>query len=157
MIRTKVAVSVDRPIEDVWRYLGDVERHTEWTDMTISRRLDDGPLRVGSRVLGQVALGPFKPTWTYEVTELEPMRRFSYRTVEMGSLGMDGSIELAAEGPSRTRVENEVVVSTAGVLRLLEPLLRGEITRNEAAETMRLKEKLEAGASARPPEAMAQA
>jgi uncharacterized protein YndB with AHSA1/START domain len=147
MIRTKVSVTVNRPLEEVWRYLADVERHPEWTDMTVSRRLDEGPLQVGSRVYGQVALGPFKPGWTYEVRELEPMRRFVYRTVAHGALSMDGVIEVVAEGQQATRIDNQVDVMLHGPLRLAEPLLRAEIRRNEEAETARLKEKLESGAA----------
>jgi hypothetical protein len=47
-------------------------------------------------------------------------------------------------------VDAVVEVRTRGVLRVLEPLLRGEITRNEAGELDRLKAVLEREAARTP-------
>jgi hypothetical protein len=47
------------------------------------------------------------------------------------------------EGPESARVDYLVEVKTHGLLRLVEPLLRGEISRNESAELTRMKEQLE--------------
>ena len=57
---------------------------------------------------------------------------------------MDGSIRLAPAGPGVTKVDYHVDIRTRGVLRLLEPLLRGEMAGNEARELDRLKARLEA-------------
>jgi hypothetical protein len=60
---------------------------------------------------------------------------------------MDGRITLTPQGSDATRVDYLVEVRTRGLMRLLEPLVQGEISRNEAAEVTRLKERIEAGAS----------
>ena len=143
MIRVETSTTIDRPVEDVARYLADIERMTEWTDMTVSRRLTDGPLRDGSRAYAEVAMGPVKFGWTYQVSDLEPIGGFTYKTVSRSALGMDGHLRLTPLTSNRTRVDYLVEVRTRGLLRLLEPLFRGEIARGESAEIGRLKARLE--------------
>ncbi|WP_448613839.1 SRPBCC family protein [Modestobacter sp. URMC 112] len=69
-------VDVDAPVEQVWDVLREVERWPEWASTVISvRRLDDGPLAVGSRVRVEQ---PRIPATVYAVTELEPGRSFTW-------------------------------------------------------------------------------
>ena len=144
MIRVERSVIINRPPEVVGRYATDIDRQTEWTDMTVSRKLTDGPVRAGTRAYAEVAMGPVRLGWTWEVTEVDPARGMSYRTVSNSALGMDGSLRLSPSGDAGTRVDAVVEVRTRGLLRLLEPLVRGEIARNEAGELDRLKAILEA-------------
>jgi uncharacterized membrane protein len=145
MIRIERSLIIDRPVEEVGRYVADVERQTEWTDMTASRKLTEGPLRPGTQVYAEVAMGPIKLGWTWEVIDFDPVRGMSYRTISKSALGMDGSLRLSPHGPTTTRVDAVVEVRTRGLLRLLEPLMRGEIAPNEAGEFDRLKAVLERG------------
>jgi uncharacterized membrane protein len=145
MIRVERSLVINRPAEEVGRYVGEIERQTEWTDMTQSRKLTDGALRPGTQAYAEVAMGPIKLGWTWEVIDFDPARGMSYRTISKSALGMDGSLRLSPQGPTTTRVDAVVEVRTRGLLRLLEPLLRGEIARNEAGEFDRLKAVLERG------------
>jgi uncharacterized membrane protein len=144
VIRVETSATIDRPVEDVARYVADIERMTEWTDMTVSRRLTDGPTRAGTQAYAEVAMGPVKLGWTYELTDVGPTGGFSYKTVSRSALGMDGHLRLTPVTPDKTRVDYLVEVRTRGLLRLLEPLFRGEIARGETAEIGRLKARLEA-------------
>lgn len=143
MIRVETSTTIDRPIEDVANYVADIERMTEWTDMTVSRRLTGGPLRAGSQAYAEVAMGPVKLGWTYEISRVEPTGGISFKTVSRSALGMDGHIRLTRLAPDRTNVDYLVEVHTHGLLRLLEPLFRGEIAKGETAEVGRLKARLE--------------
>ena len=147
MIRVETSVTIDRPVEDVARYLADIERMTEWSDMTVSQRLTDGPTREGTRAYAEVAMGPMKLGWTWQVTDLQPSGGFGFKTISRSALGMDGRIGVTPQGPGATKVDYSVQVHTHGPLRLLEPLFRGEIARNEAAEVTRLKARVEATAA----------
>ena len=147
MIRIDTSVTIDRPVEDVARYLADIERMTEWSDMTVSRRLTDGPTREGTRAYAEVAMGPMKLGWTWQITDLQPSGGFGFKTISRSALGMDGRIGVTPQGPGATKVDYSVQVHTHGPLRLLEPLFRGEIARNEAAEVTRLKTRVEAPAA----------
>jgi uncharacterized membrane protein len=148
MIRSETTTVIHRPAAEIVAYVADIERMTEWTDMSASRRLTDGPTRAGTQAYAEVALGPMKLGWTYEITDFDPVRGYGYRTISKSAIGMDGRVSLTPQGSDATRVDYLVEVKTRGLLRLLEPLIRGEISRNEAAELTRLKEHIEGGASA---------
>jgi uncharacterized membrane protein len=136
MIRVERSVVINRPAEEISRYLADIGRQTEWTDMTVSRQLTDGPVSKGTQAYAEVAMGPVKLGWTWEVTSFDPVHGMSYRTVSKSALGMDGSFRLTPRGLDSTAVDAVVEVRTRG-------LLRGEIRRNEAGELDRLKQVLE--------------
>ena len=69
---------------------------------------------------------------------------FAFKTITRNALGMDGSIRLTPSGPTTTKIDYHVEILTRGLLRVLEPLLRSEMARNEAGEMDRLKARLEA-------------
>ena len=143
MIRVETSATIDRPVEDVARYVADIERMTEWTDMTASRRLTDGPTRDGTKAYAEVAMGPIKLGWTYEIQDTDANGGFAFKTITRNALGMDGSVRLTPATPGSTMVDYRVDIETRGLLRVLEPLLRGEMAGNEARELERLKARLE--------------
>src|SRR5687767_1433815 len=71
-----ITVEIAAPVERVWGVLTDVEKWSEWTETVTSvTRLDEGPLRSGSRAkINQ----PKVPETEYVVTELETGRSFTW-------------------------------------------------------------------------------
>ena len=70
------SIDVEAPVDRVWEVLRDVERWPEWASTVTSvRRLDDGPLAVGSKARIEQ---PKIPPTEYVVTELEPGRSFTW-------------------------------------------------------------------------------
>ena len=72
----RIHVEVAAPVERVWEVLSDIDRWSEWTEsVTSARRLDEGPLRTGSRAeLSQ----PRIPKGVWTVTDVEPGRSFTW-------------------------------------------------------------------------------
>ena len=73
-----VSIDIQAPADRVWSIMSDIRRWHEWTpSITSIRRLDEGPLRVGSRAMVRQ---PRLPPALWRVTELEEGRHFSWVT-----------------------------------------------------------------------------
>jgi uncharacterized protein YndB with AHSA1/START domain len=81
-VEQSTTIDVEAPVGRVWEALSDVERWPEWAPTVTSvRRLDGGPLAVGSRVRVEQ---PRIPPTRYVVTELEPGRSFTWMATGPG-------------------------------------------------------------------------
>jgi uncharacterized membrane protein len=128
--------------ERVWEVLSDVEYWPEWTEsVTFARRLEDGPLRPGSRTrLKQ----PRLPEAEWVVTELEPGRSFTWVSTGPARNTARHDIEALPGGGSRVRLGFE----SAGLLgALVGRLYGGMIKRYIGMEAEGLKRRAESGAS----------
>jgi hypothetical protein len=94
-------IDVEASVEQVCEMLCEVERWLEWASTVTSvRRLDDGPLAVGSRVRVEQ---PRIPPTEYVVTELEPGRTFTWVATDRGVRTTARHL-LEEMGNGRTRV-----------------------------------------------------
>lgn len=76
--------------EQVWALLVDVERWPELNkNITAARRVDEGPLRVGSEA---IIKQPRQPSYRWRVTELAPGRSFTWQTSSGGVTTVGGHI-----------------------------------------------------------------
>ena len=135
------SIDIDAPADVTWAVMSEGEQWPEWTaSVTSVKRLDKGPLRIGSRAL--IRQPRFPPAvWT--VTTLEPGRRFVWRS---GMPGMwvygDHAVEAVATGTRAT-----LRLSYDGPLaRLLGRLTRGITNRYLDMEAAGLKKQSEENA-----------
>jgi uncharacterized protein YndB with AHSA1/START domain len=141
MIHYTAEVDVARPAADVFAAVNDIAGWTAWTDMRDVQAVGTGPIHVGSSGTFRMPKGPFKGPIRYEATAIDPDRRVVYF---MTHPAFDWEAVIAVE-PDGTgsRLSTSGNFRLHGWRRLLEPLVRGEITRGEAAELDRLKAILE--------------
>jgi uncharacterized membrane protein len=95
----KLTTNVKAPAERVWEQFVDVER---WPQMTKSisevRRLQSGPLRVGSEA---IIKQPGLPRARWQVTELDPGHSFTWQTSN-GGVTTAGSHVVEGNGSEST-------------------------------------------------------
>jgi carbon monoxide dehydrogenase subunit G len=143
MVAYSTDTFIDRPPEQVFPYITDPGQHAAWMDVAEARALDGQPAKVGSRVAAVVAWGPIRLNTEWEVSELEPDRRYGFRTTR-GPMDWAGAFTIEPEGTG-SRVASSGAVEFRGFLRLLQPLMAGEVRSGEARELRRLKALVEGG------------
>jgi uncharacterized protein YndB with AHSA1/START domain len=78
----RISIDIDTPPERVWQVMSEVERWHEWTpSVTSIKRLSDGPLAVGSKL---VIRQPKFPPALWKVKEIEPDKGFVSESVAPG-------------------------------------------------------------------------
>ena len=141
MIRYSSTHTINRPPPVVFAALLDPARYGEWTEMQGTTWDGDGPVRVGTTGSFRMSSGPFAGALSMEVVELQPDRRFVAR-VTHPKFDWISTADLEADGAT-TRMTYAGEIRFRGVQRLLEPFIRGEVSRGEAKEVERLKALLE--------------
>ena len=137
------SVEIARSPDDVFSYVTDPSRLTEWQESLVSARPEGGgPPAVGSKVITTRRVGRGERTMTMEMTEISPPRSWAVR-------GIDGPIRAIVNGTvepldgARARVTIELDFEGHGIGKLLVPLVvrrqaKGELPRNAQLLKQRL-------------------
>ena len=143
------SVEIDRRPEEVFAYVTDPSRFTEWQDAVVSARLhEDGPTGVGSKLDLTRRMGKREQSMTSEVTEWSPPRSYAFRVLDgpVRAIGK-GAFEPLGGG-DRTRFTFELDFEGHGIGKLLVPLVVRRQAKKELPESHEnLKRKLEGGSA----------
>jgi len=122
-------VHIEAAVEQVWRLTLDIEAWPTMTPTVTSvERLDEGPLRIGSRARIKQP-GQSARVWT--VTELLPNERFAWQTKALG-VRMTGTHRLER---SSTGCRNVLGIElSGGPARAMEMLLGKQLRKTIATE-----------------------
>jgi len=145
MIHAEVSIVINRPLEEVFAFLSDLENNLKWRSGQIeAKKTSVGPIRVGTtyrmvnNVLGRRIEGEG------EVTEYEPNRKFT-------SIGRSGYLPLEAQRvfepvEGGTRVTFVLKAEPGGFFKLAEPLVATLAKRRVEMDAANLKDMMEAQA-----------
>ena len=145
MIHHESTVHVKQPVEQVFTYLAEPQKLALWQSNLVSMEpLTAGPLHAGSRFREVRVLRGRQSKIDSEVSDFEPYRRLATRT--LGQPHVTVSYALRAENGG-TRLTHEFTMETAGMMRLLEPVISRSIGKESDADLQRLKQLLESSRS----------
>jgi uncharacterized membrane protein len=123
MASESVTIDIAAPPERVWQVVTDVEDWPRWTaSMSAIKRLDDGPLRMGSRARIKQ---PGLPVLVWEVTELDEGTSFTWVTHTPGVASTAAHLVSATANGSRLTLS----VTWTGIFGGLTGALMGKRTR----------------------------
>jgi len=120
----KETLDVDRPLEDVFAFIGDFANTKDWDPgVTNASKITDGPIGVGTRYHVDVVFGGRTLPMTYEVTAWDPPNRVVLRGEGSTVTAVDDIRFEATQGGTRIRYSADLRLK--GVLKIAEPFFKG--------------------------------
>jgi len=141
------SVEISRSPEDVFAYVTDPTRLSEWQESVVRSKSSETPPRQGTRAEVTRRIGRREMTQSAELAELNPPTSWVVRGLDGAVRGdVDGRIEPLDDG-ARSRVTIELDLQGHGIGKLLVPLVVRRKAQDELPRNMqKLKERLESAA-----------
>ena len=128
-MNTKTSIVIDRPIDEVFAYVSNVENMPRWVSGVRRVRLLSKKVKAGARFSAEYAQGVRNSAIDFQIVEFDPPRRFA-ATAERGpfSFPFRGTFEFRAVGDA-TEVTSNVETGEESLATRLANLLFGPIVR----------------------------
>jgi uncharacterized protein YndB with AHSA1/START domain len=146
-VRYETQTTIDRPIDDVFARLADLDSYRTWMHRTglfrRSGQTSDGPRGPGTAYFDATRMGTFRG----QITDYQPPSRIGFReTLRLfGSDRMEARSEYLLEAQDRTTVHHIAEGELFGLMRLMKPVA-ALMARSERTRTVKsLKRSLESG------------
>jgi uncharacterized membrane protein len=144
-VDVQTSTVIARPCAEVSAFASNPDNAPRWYENIRSVRwVTDPPLRVGSRIAFVAHFLGRELSYTYEVMELVPDRRFVMRTAE-GPFPMETSYEWEATGPSSTRMVLRNRGEPRGFSVMVAPFMAWTMRRANTKDLAALQALLEGG------------
>lgn len=142
MIALKHSVIINRPVEEVFRYVINSENAPKWKSRLLKvKRTSQGPVGVGTTEIHVGKILGWRPETKVEITAYEPDKKVGFKTVS-GPLSAKGEITFeSVEGG--TKVTITAGRQPSGFLKLIGPLVAGVAQKQLETDLVKLKEVLE--------------
>jgi uncharacterized membrane protein len=136
------SVSIDRPLDEVYKYATDLNRLPEWGKGVIDCEIiTDGPLEVGSIFIVKNDKGGRGQKFESKVITIEPNSEFSFQTGS-GALGYTSNRTFEKKD-GKTFITERISPEISGLMKLATPLLRRFVRNSHYHSLLKLKEILE--------------
>jgi uncharacterized membrane protein len=145
MARTEHTVFVERPPEEVFAFLTDLSSLPQWQSGAVEVRKLETSVDVGTKYVEVLKFLGKRFEATIEVTEYEPGRRFSIKTLS-GPIPFQVQHALEPSDGGGTKLRVTLEGEPGGLLKLAEPLVMRNAQRQVASDFATLKRLVEAGA-----------
>lgn len=142
MLFYKIAVAINRPADQVFKYMTQLDDAHELMDEVVAtKNITGGPVGLGTQMTERVKWGPFGEDLIWEITAFESNRLCTFEAdTSFGRTQVSYLFE-ASEGV--TRVAAEVRIQLKGVYRLAQPAIRFSHMSNRKRYLATIKRNLE--------------
>jgi uncharacterized protein YndB with AHSA1/START domain len=140
MIHHEVTVHVNRPAEQVFAFLVDPEKLVLWqSNLVKTEILTEGPLRAGSRFREVRMLRGKESEIRGEISDFEPNRQLATKTADQPQVTVRYALHPENGG---TQLSYQFAMRSAGLRRLLEPVILKSVRKESESDLQRLKQLL---------------
>jgi uncharacterized membrane protein len=144
----KHSIEINRPADEVFAYIDQVDRHNEWQEQLVSTTVEtDGPVRVGTRVVERRNVPGGARDFPFEITEHDPPRRISFRGTS-GLIRPIGTYTVDPIGESSSRMNSELDLKGHGIGKLFAPLALRQAAKQTPLDHEKFKALVENGVTA---------
>jgi uncharacterized membrane protein len=144
MITIRVSTYIQRPIDDVYAYLGCYENDVHWrTGVVAMKQSLPGTAMTGMKIWEVIALMGRKAILTAEIIAAEPNRRTAFRSVD-GPVKARG-LRLFETHSGGTHFTYKLSLKANGMMDLLLPVVGYVFRRQLTKDLLKLKQQLEIG------------
>lgn len=141
MIQHEVSLHVNRPVEQVFAFLVDLQNVPRWQSNLVQvRQLTQGALHVGTQVYQLRRFGRRLSEVRAEFTDFELNKRFAMKTLTKPHVTVSFSLDPEDGG---TRLRYKFILLTNGIMRLFEPLFERMLKEQRESDFETLKGLLE--------------
>ncbi|HVU60597.1 MAG TPA: SRPBCC family protein [Mycobacteriales bacterium] len=140
MIRNSIVVN--KPIDVVFRYAAQFDRHPEWQD-DLKAATMEGPAAVGVKGRETRQMGRRTSSYDWQVSAFEPPHKLGFETLT-GPMRPVGTMTFTSEGDA-TRVDFEMDMGPRGLLKLMAPMIAKQVQKSNDEHMAKFKANLESG------------
>ena len=148
-MHVQAAITIDRPINEVFAYLSDIERRSQWVGSTLAtQKTSDGPVGLGATHVAKGKILGRRLELAWEITAYEPPHTIQQRTrLGAAHLVVTMTLEATTRGTKVTVLHEG---ESGGELDLPDTRIAGYLKKQSAADLEVLRTLVEAGATAAP-------
>ncbi|MCA1840792.1 MAG: SRPBCC family protein [Actinomycetota bacterium] len=142
MVRVEVSTDINKPVHEVFTYVRDEDNVPKWDqDLLAVKRTTEGEFGVGTSF--HLDIKPFmgQTEGTGEVIGYDPDKKIEFQ-FKMGKLQPHVWHLFEASGPG-TRFTRVVEIEPPGIMKLMSPMMKAQIRKQNVAYLARLKSLVE--------------
>jgi uncharacterized membrane protein len=113
---------IDRPVEDVWKFMIDISNMPEWEDSRAEwKQTSEGPIDSGSTFQSSIRFLGREVKFDLRITEFEPNRTFAVEALNGFGKGTKMSYLMEPVEGGKTRLRRVTEVQLHGLAKVLRP------------------------------------
>ena len=141
MVRIQASVTVNRPLEEVFRFMTDTQNALQWQSGLLEARVTNDVVGIGKTWVDVMQFLGRRIEIASELTEFEPLRTVGFKSTS-GPIPLEGRYSFEPDGGG-TKVSFTMQGEPGGFFKLAEPIVARSTQRQWDTNLANLKDLLE--------------